>query len=147
MAQLQDLCLTAIERTGTDTQEVLSELKEVLPPRMWSRHPILKIVGSKLLSDDEDDSTEVTLDLTIEYTGVYRLTIKESLETFETLDSLLPRLDQLIRPFICEITLRNPTDQEFIAKIATYNPAYETIKKVFRKIRPVLRAIPKYIHV
>lgn len=164
MAQLQDLCLTAIERTGADTHEVLGDLKDVLPPRMWTRHPILKITGSSLVDCDDDDVVcEEFIDLTVEYTGVYRLKTKhyyktiedeqdclarESVEVYETLNAAMEeRLRQLMHDTFCSISLMNPIGDKLIAKITEHNPYSENMEEVIPKIRTALESIPHYVHV
>ncbi len=75
MQSLTELCLNEIEASGAHTRE-LAKLPNVLPKRMWSRHPILKVSGSCISFDrmiDCVDDIELVTEIEVIYTGVYTM--------------------------------------------------------------------------
>ena len=88
MSSLQDICLTTIEESGTDTRD-LKDLNVDLPKRMWSRHPILLIKNRKWIQCVDPETKKPihpTIDynlflwftIRVEYTGVFRITYEKS---------------------------------------------------------------------
>ena len=84
MATLQDLCLKTIEETGNDTREVLENVQETLPKRIWGRHPALTVSAEKRIVMDGDTIFEILIFVTIEYTGVYTLLVRREIDIDET---------------------------------------------------------------
>lgn len=164
MANLQDLCLSALERTGADVQSVLGNLKEILPERYLARHPVVIITGDSLESGDDDSLIEKKIKLTVQYTGVYHLSIEESFsdlpeellveETYVTIDSLVKRILGLMQDGVNEIILYNPVKQRKLFDIGTYDDYSagrynyrDEMKKTLKRLRDVLESLPDYIHI
>lgn len=76
MQSLTDLCLNKIEPSGADTRELSAS---VLPERMWTRHPVLRIVGTyyfcteNLATGDRGVEGDLNVEIEVVYTGVYTL--------------------------------------------------------------------------
>ena len=93
MTTLRDLCLNTIEANQTDVREVLKEVKDELPKKVWSRHPILTIVGHSALETNDGeqlfapwDKTEQlyeVLTIKVEYTGVYTVSFERGIDEVE----------------------------------------------------------------
>lgn len=160
MARLQDLCFSAVERTGTDVHSVLGGLKDVLPERYLARHPVVIITGNSLESGQDDSLLEKKIKLTVQYTGVYRLSIEEdsdppmgaprqSEEIHKSVDSLVKRILELTQYQCCDIILFNPVKQKKLFDIGPTDGGYSggEIKKTLSRLRDVLESLPDYIHI